>query len=322
MLARLALMLVTILAPATGLAATPRGWVGAWPRTDFSRTAVDLVEIRDGGPPKDGIPAIDAPRFLPVSEEAELDDHEPVIGLTLGGEARAYPLRVLIWHEIANDVVGGVPVAVTYCPLCNAAIVFDRRVDGEVLDFGTTGKLRNSDLVMYDRQTESWWQQYSGNAIVGTLVGKQLVMLPWRIESWALFRARAPKGSVLQPPDPSLRPYGSNPYVGYDRSASPFLYDGEVPEGIAPLARVVVVGKEAWSLDLLQREGRIEAGDVVLDWRPGQSSALDASEISKGRDVGNVMVQRRTDNGLEDIAHHVTFAFVFHAFEPEGRLHR
>ena len=317
-----ALFLLALATAASSADAEPSRWVREWPATDFERTQVDLGEIRDGGPPKDGIPAIDNPRFRPVAEIDDLADAEPVIGLTVSGESRAYPLRVLTWHEIANDVIGGVPVAVTYCPLCNAAIVFDRRLDGAVLDFGTTGKLRHSDLVMYDRQTESWWQQYSGEAIVGRYAGRTLEVLPARLESWAEFRARAPDGMVLVPEDPDARPYGANPYVGYDRSAMPFLYDGEVPEGIAPLARVVVVGDEAWSLEHLREAGRIEAGELVLSWRPGQASALDAARIADGRDVGSVIVQRRHDGGLDDVVHHVTFAFVFHAFEPNGTLHR
>src|ERR671918_565871 len=268
-----AFLLMALALAASSADAEPSRWAREWPMTDFERALVDLGEIRDGGPPKDGIPAIDHPRFRPVAEIDDLADAEPVIGLTISGESRAYPLRVLTWHEIANDVIGGVPVAVTYCPLCNTAIVFDRRLDGAVLDFGTTGKLRHSDLVMYDRQTESWWQQYSGEAIVGRYAGRTLEMLPARLESWAEFRARAPDGMVLVPQDPDARPYGTNPYVGYDSAGMPFLYEGEVPAGIAPLARVVVVGEEAWSLDRLREAGRIEAGGLGLSRRPGPASA-------------------------------------------------
>src|SRR6516225_9581281 len=144
------------------LSADPISWRLEWPRTDFSKHSVPFAGIKSGGPPKDGIPAIDAPRFERLADgkatgsSAALGDTEPVIAVSIGEDARAYPLRVLIWHEIANDAVGGTPVVVTYCPLCNAALAFERVVDGRVLDFGTTGKLRNSDLVMYDRQTESW----------------------------------------------------------------------------------------------------------------------------------------------------------------------
>jgi len=316
----LSLVVLILAGPPAG--ANPARWTHEWSATDFDRTLIDLAKIRDGGPPKDGIPAIDDPCFQPVAKVDDLADTEPVIGLTVSRESRAYPLRILTWHEIANDVIGGVPVAVTYCPLCNAAIVFDRRLDGAVLDFGTSGKLRHSDLVMYDRQTESWWQQYSGEAIVGRYAGRTLEMLPARLESWAEFRARAPDALVLVPENPDARRYGTNPYVGYDSAGMPFLYDGEVPSGIAPLARVVVVGDEAWSLDRLREAGRIEAGDLVLSWRPGQASALDAPRIADGRDVGSVVVQRERNGRLGDVVHHVTFAFVFHAFEPNGTLHR
>lgn len=315
------LLCLALLLPSVPALADADAWRAEWPRTDFSRHAVDLTEIRSGGPPKDGIPAIDAPRFAPAGAITDLAPTEPVIALALGGEARAYPLRILTWHEIVNDTLAGLPVAVTYCPLCNAAIAFERRVDGRELVFGTTGKLRHSDLVMYDRQTESWWQQYSGTAIVGALTGQQLTMLPVRIEAFERFRQRFPDGQVLVPNEPGLRPYGANPYVGYDGARLPFLYDGSLPQGIAPMAYVVVVGDDAWPLDVLRAQGRIAAGDLELSWEPGQNSALDQRLIAEGRDIGNVIVRRRIDGGFADIPHHVTFAFVFHAFQPDGRLH-
>ncbi len=315
--------LVALIVAAGGTArATPERWARAWPQTDFTRTAVNLDEILSGGPPKDGIPSIDNPQFVPVAEGRNLSPTEPVIGLQVAGDARAYPLRILTWHEIVNDTVGGTPVAVTYGPLCNAAIVFDRRVDGEATTFGTTGLLRHSDLVMYDRATESWWQQFSGEAIVGSQTGKTLAILPARLESWENFAARFPDGQVLIPNNPQMRPYGANPYVGYDSAAVPFLYDGSFPEGIAPMARVVAVGGEAWSLELLRREGRIESGELVLTWTPGQASALDTRALAEGREVGNVVVQRKGPDGLADIPYDVTFAFVFHAFRPEGEIRR
>ncbi len=318
---RLALAALACLSIAAGpLAADPARWRGEWPQTDFDRHSVDLAEIVSGGPPKDGIPSIDDPAFVPVAE-AELPEREPVIGLVLNEDARAYPLRILMWHEIVNDIAGGVPVAVTYCPLCNTGIVLDRRLDGRVLEFGTTGKLRHSDLVMYDRETESWWQQFLGLAIVGEMTGKQLRMIPSRLESFASFAARAPDGLVQVPNDPRLRAYGANPYAGYDRSARPFLYRGDLPEGIAPLARVVRVGEEAWALDLVREAGEIETGDLRIIWEPGQASALDTGLIAEGQEVGNVVVQRRTGRGWEDAVYSVDFAFAFGAFHPDGRIH-
>ena len=156
-----------------------------WAKTDFSQVAIPLSEVMSGGPPRDGIPPIDDPQFQPAAADRTLSAREPVVSIEINGDARAYPLRILIWHEIVNDIVGGKPVTVTYCPLCNAAIVFDRMVDGEAKDFGTTGLLRNSDLIMYDRQTESWWQQFTGKAIAGSQVGSSLKFLPARLESCA-----------------------------------------------------------------------------------------------------------------------------------------
>ncbi len=318
----LLLALLVVAGPVASADAGPASWRYEWPNTDFSRHSVDFSEIMSGGPPKDGIPSIDDPRFEPISAVAdELGALEPVITLEINGDVRAYPLRILIWHEIVNDTVGGVPVAVTYCPLCNSAVVFDRRLEGRVLEFGTTGKLRNSDLVMYDRQTESWWQQFLGEAIVGELTGERLKMLPVRVESFSRFRKRYPDGKVLVPNDPNRRDYGRNPYAGYDNSDFPFLYQGPLPERIAPLARVVAVDGEAWSLDLLRKRRRIVDGDLILTWEPGQNSALDSGIIPEGRDIGNVMVRRRTTEGVEDVVHDVSFAFAFHAFYPDGKIH-
>ena len=308
-----------------GSSANAMSWESAWPKTDFSKKAVDLGEIRSGGPGKDGIPAIDKPRFVPTKDavaEKRYVGNEPVIGLEINGDIRAYPLQLLIWHEIVNDMVGGVPVTVTYCPLCNSSIVFDRRVDGQVLDFGTTGNLRKSDMVMYDRQTESWWQQFLGEAIVGKMMGTRLKALPSRVESFARFAARAPGGKVLVPTGDVGRPYGTNPYDGYDSASRPFLYQGDLPKGIAPMAYVLAIGDEAWSLDLIRRERRIEKGDLIITWEAGQASALDASDIFAGRDIGNIVVQRKTAAGLVDEVHDLTFAFVFHAFVKGGTLNK
>ena len=318
----LAFLFVLVLGLAGTAAANPGFWRFQWPDTDFTQHSVDLSEIMGGGPPKDGIPSIDDPVFKAVSEMTDLAPKEPVIGLVINGDARAYPLRILTWHEIVNDEVGGVPVAVTYCPLCNSAIVFDRRVAGEATTFGTTGKLRNSDMVMYDRATESWWQQFLGEAIVGVRTGTKLEMLPARLESWARFRERNPGGKVLVPNNPDMRSYGLNPYAGYDSAPRPYFPVGPLPEGIPALARVVKVGTDAWTLESLQERERIEFEDLILTWEAGQNSALDSRKISEGRDVGNVLVQRKTDDGLRDEVYDVTFAFVFNAFHPDGTLHR
>ncbi len=316
------LAFVVCLFAATAQAQVPLGAEREFPKTDFATHSIALDEVFSGGPRRDGIAPIDSPRTVTVAEASEnLSDVDPVLGLVIGGEARAYPLRVLIWHEIANDALAGMPVAVTYCPLCNTAIVFDRRVDGRVLDFGTTGRLRNSDLLMYDRQTESWWQQFLGEAIIGELTGTLLEMIPARLESFADFRARAPDGTVLV--GDHARRYGYTPYDGYDSMPRPFLYGGPLPEGIAALARVVRVGDEAWSLDLVRREGEIVIDDLRLRWSPGQASAVDTRDISTGKDVGSVIVQRLAEyNDWQDIPYSVDFAFAFAAFYPDGVIHK
>ncbi|PKP94994.1 MAG: hypothetical protein CVT75_03550 [Alphaproteobacteria bacterium HGW-Alphaproteobacteria-14] len=299
----------------------PSRWTSEF-STDFSKTIIGFDEVSEGGPGKDGIRSIDNPQFAPVNARypMELGPKEPVISFSHNGEARAYPLRILIRHEIVNDVIGGLPVTVTYCPLCDSAVVFDRRFDGRVLDFGTTGKLRFSDMVMYDRQTETWWQQFVGGGLIGEYAGRELTMLPSRVESLTLFKSRFPGGQILLPAAEMTQVY-FNPYENYDGRNRPYpFFEGDLPQDIEPMARVVAVGDKAWSLRSLSRQGRIEDGDIVLTWAAGQNSAVDARDISRGRDIGNVVVQRKSDGGLVDIPHDVTFAFAFFAMRPGGEI--
>src|SRR5215207_7829480 len=166
-------------------------------RTEFSEHSVPLAEFTGGGPPKDGIPSIDEPKFVSVADADQfLASREPVAVIELGGEVRAYPLQILTWHEIVNDEIAGEPVAVTYCPLCNSTVAFRREVEGRPVEFGTTGMLRNSDLVMYDRATESWWQQITAEAVVGERTGKMLDVLPSQILSWVELRRLHPNAEV------------------------------------------------------------------------------------------------------------------------------
>ena len=316
MRALLTLAVLLLASPARADVTIPPNWTWEWKETDFTQIAVDPMEIRSGGPPKDGIPAIDEPAFIPASE-GNIPGREPVVSLEIDGDARAYPVRYLMWHEIVNDRFGERPVTVTYCPLCNAAIAFDGRVAGEGTTFGVSGKLRHSDMIMYDRATESWWQQFTGEAIAGERTGEELTKLPSRLESWAAFRAREPEGRVMAEPTGYRRDYGRNPYVGYDTLSKPFLYSGEEPPHDIPMmARVVVVGDRAWPMERVVEAGTLREDGVTLAWEEGQASALDTGRIEKGREVGNLTV---TDADGDPMVHDVTFAFVFHAFEPEGR---
>ncbi len=281
------------------------GW-----NTDWTNRTIDLSELIRGlgaSDPRDVIAPLDEPKFETVAEASQwLDDREPVALLELGSEARAYPLRILTWHEIVNDQVGDQPVAVTYCPLCNSAVGFSRRVNGEVLRFGTSGLLRNSDLVMWDRQTESLWQQITGEAIVGELAGTRLDFVPVSIVSWKDFQDRLPAGKVLSRETGFSRAYGSNPYVGYDRESRPFLFDGEIDERYPAMERVVGITvngvNKAYPFSVISQERAVNdvvAGEPVLVvWgSEGTASALDSPDIAEGRSVGAGLAYLRTVEG-------------------------
>ena len=276
--------------------------------TDFSRHTIPYSDILSGGPLKDGIPAIDNPQFISSAAADDwLADLEPVIVIQLNGDTRIYPLQILTWHEIVNDVIGGRPVAVTFCPLCNTAIVFDATVDDMALDFGTTGRLRFSNLLMYDRQTESWWQQATGDAVIGELTGIRLTFLPATIIGWSEARETFPEAQVLSRETGFSRDYGRNPYAGYDDiNRSPFLYDGPTTPGqLPPMARVTTVELNseavAYPNDVLQElrvaNDTVGGTDVVVFWQPGLASALDSSNLAAGRDVGANGVFERTLDG-------------------------
>lgn len=324
---------------------------------DTTRAVIPVGEVVSGGPPPQGIPALGfrdtggvglraspAPRYESPGEAAAwLGGEEPVVLLESGGRARAYPLQILTWHEIVNDTLGGVPVAVTFCPLCNTAYVFDRRLPvpdtlrgavgalrpapeivvateefraawaeqtlreapGEAIraTFGTSGMLYLSNLVMFDPPTRTLWSQGMGRGVAGTLAGVPLLRYPAQVVSFRLFREMHPGGSVLSRETGFNRPYGRNPYVGYDRADEPpFLFHDSLDSRLSPKERVVTVelGGEAvaYPFDLLRArrvvEDTVGGVPVVIFWSPGVRSALDREEIREGRDVGMVGVFRRT----------------------------
>jgi hypothetical protein len=258
------------------------------------RPLVNPDDLRSGGPPPDGIPALDHPRFEPAAQVTWLQDHEPVLAFELGGVARAYPVQVLTWHEIVNDTVAGVPIAISYCPLCNSAIAFDRRLGTRVLDFGTSGRLYRSDLVMYDRQTDSLWVQFLGQAVAGRLTGAALVEYPVSTVSWADWRQTHPDGSVLSRDTGFDRPYGQNPYPGYDDiHTSPFLLDRRADPRLAAKARVLGINRGGVAVAVtfarLHRDHVRElnvAGPVLVWLTGGTTSGLDADTVAGGRKVG------------------------------------
>lgn len=253
----------------------------------------------------DGIPPIDSPKFWEREEAAaNYFEHEPVIVVEIDSEAKAYPLSVLMFHEIVNDELNGVPYAATYCPLCNAALVFDRRLaykgDNFLLDFGVSGMLRNSDLVMWDRQTESWWQQLMGEALVGELAGAQLEIVPSILISLNEFFETYPHGHVLSTETGHFREYGTNPYTSYDNleNTQPRLFKGEVDERLPAMERVIdieVDGKsKVYPLSKISKKQVVNDNflgqPVVLFHTEKTVSVLDENNISQSKQIGSVTV--------------------------------
>lgn len=272
---------------------------GNW-RTDLSKKSIDPAELKSGGPPKDGIPAIHNPSFSsPESTTKWLDKSEPVLVVEHAGEARAYPLQILLWHELVNDQIEDLPVLVSFCPLCNAALAFDRRVGGRVYNFGVSGLLRHSDMVMYDRQTDSLWQQATGEAIVGSMTGEQLEVVSSQVIPFETFRRAFPNGKVLNRPSGVARRYGETPYVGYEfgnRLMFPAGSGRKIP--VPPLERLVTIEigdrVKAYPLSAIRRRKTVEGelGDqrYVVFFEPSTVTPMDSRRIADSRAVGAVGV--------------------------------
>ena len=267
----------------------------AEPHEELGPPSIDLGVLRSGGPAPDGIPSIDDPSFHAASTVDYLEADAPVIALEIDGDARAYPLEILVWHEVVNDTVGGVPVSVAYCPLCNSVTVYEREIEGAVLDFGVSGLLYNSSLVMYDRQTETLWSHFTGEPLYGALSDADLVSVPASIVGFDAWQSEHSDGLVLNRETGASREYGLNPYPGYDDvDSDPFLFEGEIDGRYTAMTRVVGVesGEAAAAFPLLDLRtagvmtGAVGDEDVVAFWTPGSSSALDRATVSGGVDVG------------------------------------
>jgi hypothetical protein len=305
----------------------------------YPAPTIDLSRILSSGQPPDGIPAVDEPVFQNVAAVDWLTPAEAVLAFELDGEARAHPIQVLTWHELVNDTVGDAPVTVSYGPLCNSALAYDRRVGDRILDFGTSGRFFNSSMVMYDRQTESLWTHFDATAVAGLLAGTELTTYPISTVSWQDFRDAHPDGLVLTRNTGHSRPYGQNPYRGYDDESSlPFLFDGEYDPRLASKTRVVVVrngGDPAVAFPLANLgsgaevfEAHGESLVAVVD--PGTASPLDQLYLSDGYDQGAVAVFEntfdgesldlsRTDDGFLDAVTGTTFDVFGGALDGSGR---
>ncbi len=282
-------------------ALSDRFWDGFSPLVDPSR-------IISGGVSPDGIPPIDSPNFLCPDEVDFLSDTEPVLSLTIGSDARAYPVQIMTWHEIVNDVVDGIPVTVTYCPLCNSAVSHGRQLGERVLDFGTSGFLYNSSLVMYDRQTETLWTHFEGRAVIGELEGAELEYFPVSIVPWGEWKKANPDGRVLDrvyiENGYPLRSYGQNPYVDYlrnERILDPNVGADQTDERLSPKTLVIGIRTESTATALVREEisakGAVDFQfdnlDLTAWYLPGTNSALDTRNIASGLDIGSIAVFER-----------------------------
>ncbi len=281
--------------------------IGRYFATLWGIRIIDLDELGVGAP-RDAIPAIFSPTYLSIEEASDLYEPQiPLVQVRLGEDARGFPLGILIWHEIVNDTINGRPVAVTFCPLCNTAIAYERQVGERTLDFAVSGLLRNSDLVMYDRSTETLWQQSTGRAIVGNLVGARLTGVPATIVSFGQFRAAYPDGLIMSPETGWFREYGQNPYLEYDRpEPRPFLYRGELDDRLPPKLRVVSVETPdgaafAYPWDFVSEQRVVydthDETRIVIFWTPGTVSALDRGMIAESADIGATAVFNRELDG-------------------------
>lgn len=275
-------------------------------KTNLSKKAIDLSELRSGGPPKDGIPSIDNPTFILQDNASWLANQEPVILVAYNGQARAYPLQILIWHEIVNDEIGGKPILVSFCPLCYSALTFSRIVKGETLSFGVSGFLRHSDLVMFDRRTESLWQQFNGKAIVGDYTGTQLTQIPSQIISFKQFKQSYPEGKVLSKETGYNREYGKNPYRGYDNiENTPFLFGSKTDGRLPPMEKVIGVklGNETKTYPYSTTRNKhvindtISGTPVAIFHVEGATSALDKATIAASKEAGSTGVFRAQADG-------------------------
>lgn len=275
-------------------------------KTDLSKKSIDLSEVTVVVK-KGAFPVLKNPDFIDKAQaETVFFPKEPVLVVHHNSEARAYPFNMLTVHEIANDRIGDTPLLITYCPLCNSGMVFNRRVkvgdESVVLDFQVSGMLRNSDMIMYDEQTESWWQQLTGEAIAGNFTGFSLEIFPSMVLSVEDFFSRFPNGKILSQNTGIRSRYGYNPYVGYDKAdGSPypgFINPQKLSNRLPNMERVVnlsVNGKhKIYSFSSLAFRNvyhdEFQGKKVVVFYKKGTVSVLDKGKISESKDVGTAVI--------------------------------
>jgi hypothetical protein len=285
--------------------------------TDNTKHSVPLDEIKGGGPAKDGIPPIDNPQFISIGEASEwLDDSDPGIAVTVGDITRFYPFKILVWHEIVNDTFDDRRILVTYCPLCLSGIVFDPVVEGERVEFGTSGKLWNSNLVMYDRKTNSLWSQVLGESIVGPLTGTTLKVLESDQIRFGQWKEVNPTGQVLSRDTGSIRDYGLDPYGDYyTRTGTIFSVnnqDDRLHEKAFVLGVLINDSAKAYVPEAVKRVGKLE------DSVGGKNISL---EYDQSLDVVRIF-EKKADGTRERINPFPNFWFSWVAVHPDTELYK
>lgn len=277
---------------------------------DLSELSIDASEVLSGGPPRDGIPSLDEPKFISVDQVTYLRNDDILLSLQRGETVRAYPFRILIWHEIVNDVIGGDAVAVTYCPLCGTGMVFDRFSGDSQLTFGVSGLLYRSDVLMYDRETDSLWSQLAMEAVSGPNVGKKLNWLPAEHMNWAAFKSRYPEGQVLSTNTGYSRRYIADAYESYFASEETMFpvphTRTELPNKTKVLGVLVDDEARAYPLTELAEFGELE-----------QTIGSQKVSISYQSEAGNPLVVNELGEVLPSV---VVFWFAWQAFYPDTDL--
>lgn len=273
---------------------------------------VDPADIVSGGPPMDGIPSIDDPKFVTVEDaDGWIADNELVLGLIYRNTTRVYPLQIMTWHEIVNEEIEGEPVLITYCPLCGSGIAYERTLNGEAVEFGTSGKLYNSNLVMYDRKTNSYWTQIGGQAIVGELTGMELAPISIDTVPWREWKAAHPDSEVLSRHTGFDRPYGNDPYGSYYENSYVFFPLENEDNTIHP--KTVIFGVEINDTFKAYREDDLIEMGVIEDNVAGR-------DIIIKRDEGGI-VTITDQEANEEIVKERDFWFAWYAFHPETELY-
>jgi len=289
-------------APHEGIRETPDG----------TRYLVPPSKIRSGGPPPDGIPSIDEPRFVSVGEADEwIRDDELVMALAHGGVKRVYPIQILVWHEIVNDTVAGDPILITWCPLCGSGIAYRREIEGNPVEFGTSGKLYNSNLVMYDRKTGTYWTQIGGRAIVGELTGRQLEPVSVDVVVWRDWKSEHPGSQVLSRDTGHSRRYGFDPYGNYYEQPQLMFPVENSDDRIHPKAVVFGIRVNG-SYKAYQESDLVEAGLI-------EDSVGGVPVVLRRDEAGAVTVENARTG--EVIHKERDFWFVWYAFHPETELY-